>query len=132
MLTTGLTRTAPVAIPAVTIDRVAAELLEHGRVARGYLGIGLQPILLPPAFAKLLNRDQRTAVIVLSVEPEGAAEKAGIHIGDVIAEVHQHPVNDTDDLQAALRGMIGKELTAVILRGGERTEVKVKVGERRG
>ncbi len=132
MLTTGLTRTAPVAIPAATIDRVAGELLEHGRVARGYLGIGLQPILLPPAFAKLLNREQRTAVIVLSVEPEGPAEGGGIHIGDVIAEINKIPVNDTDDLQGALRGMIGKELTAVILRGGERTEVKVKVGERRG
>jgi S1-C subfamily serine protease len=132
MLTTGLTRTAPVAIPAATIDRVAGELLEHGRVARGYLGVGLQPILLPPAFAKLLNRDQRTAVIVLSVEPEGPAESARIHIGDVIAEVNQNAINDTDDLQAALRGMIGKELTAVILRGGERKEVQVKVGERRG
>lgn len=132
MLTTGLTRTAPVAIPAATIDRVAGELLEHGRVSRGYFGIGLQPILLPPAFAKLLNREQRTAVIVLSVEPEGPAERAGIHIGDVIAEINQSAVNDTDDLQTALRGMIGKEMSVVILRGGERTEVRVKVGERRG
>ncbi len=132
MLTMGLTRTASVAVPAATISRVAAELLEYGRVARGYLGVGLQPILLPALLAKLLNREQRSAVIVLSVEPDGPAEHAGINIGDVIAEINQIPVNDTDDLHSALRGMIGKELPVVILRGGARTEVRVKVGERRG
>jgi S1-C subfamily serine protease len=131
MLTGGLTRTAPVAIPAATIDRVADELLEHGRVARGYLGVGLQPILLPPAFAKSLNREQRSGVIILSVEPGGPADSSGLLIGDVIAEIDGHPVHDTDDVQTALRGRIGKELPVIVFRGGERTELKVKVGERR-
>jgi S1-C subfamily serine protease len=131
MLTTGLTRTAPVAIPAANIDRVATELLEHGRVAQGYLGVGLQPILLPATFAKLLKREQRAGVIVLSVEPEGPAESGGILLGDVIAEIAGNPIGDTDDIHAALRGMIGKQLPIVILRGGERVELSVKVGERR-
>ncbi len=131
MLTTGLTRTAPVAIPAATIDRVAAELVEHGRIARGYLGVGFQPIPLPPAFSKALNREQRTGVIVLSVAPDGPAESAGILLGDVIAAIGGEPVTDTDDVQATLRGAIGKELPVVIFRGGERAEIRIRVGERR-
>jgi S1-C subfamily serine protease len=131
MLTGGLTRTAPVAVPAATIDRVATELLEHGRVARGYLGVGLQPVLLPAAFAKLLNREQRSGVIILSVEADGPADSAGLLIGDVIVEINGEPISDTDDVQLALRGMIGKELTVVVLRSGERAELTVKVGERR-
>src|SRR5262249_484803 len=85
MLTTGLTRTAPLAIAASTIERVAGELAEHGRVARGYLGVGLQAIPLPPAFAQALGREQKGAVMVLSVEPDGPAHAAGILPGDVIA-----------------------------------------------
>lgn len=131
MLTTGLTRTAPVAIPAATIDRVAAELLAHGRVARGYLGVGLQPIMLPAAFVASLKRDQRTAAMVLSVEPDGPAEKGGILLGDVLIEIGGHPIGDTDDVQTALRGSIGKELPVVVLRGGVRAELQVRPGERR-
>jgi S1-C subfamily serine protease len=131
MLTAGLTRTAPIAIPPATIDRIAAELLEHGRVAQGYLGIGLQTIPLPAAFAKLLKREQRSGVIVLSVEPEGPAEGSGVLVGDVIVEIDGQPVADTDDIHTALRGAIGKILPGIVLRGGERAELKIKVGERR-
>jgi S1-C subfamily serine protease len=131
MLTAGLTRTAPVAIPVATIDRVATELAQHGRVARGYLGVGLQPIPLPQAFAQVLNREQRGGIIVLSVQPEGPAEKAGILLGDVIVEIAAHAVADTDDVQTALQGAIGKELTVVLFRGGARLEIQVTVGERR-
>lgn len=131
MLTAGLTRTAPVAIPAATIDRVVTELAAHGRVARGFLGVGLQPIPLPQSLAQVLKREQRAAVIVLSVQPDGPAEKAGILLGDVIAEIGGHAVTDTDDVQTALRGAIGKDLTAVLFRGGERKELHVTVGERR-
>ncbi len=131
MLTAGLTRTAPVAIPASTIDRIAAELLEHGKVAQGYLGIGLQTVALPVAFARLLKREQRAGVIVLSVEPEGPAESSGILVGDIIVEIDGHPVADTDDIHTALRGAIGKSLPAIVLRGGERVELKLKVGERK-
>ena len=130
MLTTGLTRTAPVAIPAATIDRIATELLAHGRVLRGYLGIGLQPIPLPAPYARALNRNQRSGVMVLSVEPDGPAEKGSILLGDVIVEIGGQPVTDTDDLQTALRGSIARELQVVVLRSGQRTDLRVTVGER--
>jgi S1-C subfamily serine protease len=130
MLTTGLTRTAPVAIPAATIDRIAAELVAHGRVPRGYLGVGLQPIPLPTAYANLLNRTQRSGVMVLSIEPNGPAENGGILLGDLIVEIGGQPVADTDDVQIALRGSIGRELPVVVIRSGQRAEFGVTVGER--
>jgi S1-C subfamily serine protease len=125
MLTGGLTRTAPVAIPAATIDRIATELIAHGRVARGYLGVGLQTIPLPAAYG------QRSGVMILSVEPEGPAEKGGILLGDVLVEIGGRPITDTDDVQIALRGSVGKELPVVVLRSGQRRELSVIVGERR-
>jgi len=131
MLTTGLTRTAPVAIPAATIARVAAELLERGSIARGYIGVSLHPVPLPATYARALNRNQRTGVMILAVEPNGPAEKGGILVGDVIVEINTQPVGDTDDIQIALRGSVGKELPVVVFRGGQRTEVRVTVGERK-
>jgi S1-C subfamily serine protease len=136
MLTTGLTRTAPVAIPAATIARVAAELLARGHIAHGYLGVSLHPVPLPgagsvsAAIAAAIRRKQRSGVMVLSVEPGGPAEKGGILAGDIIVEIANQSIADTDDVQSALRGAIGKELPAVVLRGGQRTDLRVTVGER--
>lgn len=131
MLTTGLTRTAPVAVPAATVARVAAELLERGSIARGYIGVSLHPVPLPSAYAQALNRGQHSGVMILGVEPNGPADKGGILVGDVIVEINSQPVTDTDDIQIALRGSVGKELPVVVFRGGQRTELRVTVGERK-
>jgi S1-C subfamily serine protease len=69
--------------------------------------------------------------MILSVEPDGPAERGGILLGDVIVEIAGQPTTDTDDIQTALRGMIGKELPVVVLRSGQRTELRVTVGERK-
>ena len=68
--------------------------------------------------------------MVLSTEPTGPAQKAGILAGDVILEIANQPIADTDDIQSALRGAIGKELPIIVLRAGHRTELRVTVGER--
>jgi len=131
ILTSGLTRTAPVAIPAVTIDRIAAELMEHGRIAHGYLGIGLQPVALPASVAETLGREQQAGVIILSVEPGGPAEASGLMLGDVLVELGGREIGDTDDIQGVLEGQVGKQLLAIVLRGGAQAQVSVTVGERR-
>jgi S1-C subfamily serine protease len=131
MLTSGLTRTAPVAIPASTIERVAAELSQHGSVVRGYLGVGLQTIPLPKGYASELGRDQDTAIIVLNVAPESPAARAGVTVGDVIAQLGEHTIEDTDDVQAAIQGAAGKTLVSIVFRGGRRIEVNLLIGERR-
>src|SRR5579885_885452 len=100
LATTGLSRSAPLAIPAATVERVLAELLTRGHIARGYLGLGLQPVVLPEHLSSRLNLPERGGVIVLSVEPAGPAE------------------------------CVGQAVPARILRAGVLTEFPITIGER--
>lgn len=129
--TTGLTRGAGVTIPASTVDRVVDQLLAHGRIARPYLGVGMQPVALPDKLREKFNLSQTTGLMMLSVEPEAPADKAGITIGDILLALEDTPVADTDDVQAMLGGkQIGDTVRARILRGGEVKEVEITLGER--
>ncbi len=124
LATLGLSRTSVLAIPAATIERVATALLEKGHVAHGYLGVGLQPVRpIPP--------DAKAGLIVLSVEPDAPAGKAGVLIGDVILALDGVPTSDTDDVQTFLGPeYVGKTVQAKIVRGGTRIEVPITIGER--
>jgi S1-C subfamily serine protease len=120
--TTALSRIAGLAIPAVTIDRVVDEILTRGRVARGYLGVGLQPVELP---------DHQKGLIVLSLEPAGPAANAGVMIGDILVKLGGKPVQDTDDIQLGLEGhAVGQKVEVEVLRGGEARPMGVVIGER--
>lgn len=120
--TSVLSRIAGLAIPASTIDRVADEILARGRVARGYLGVGLQPVELP---------DHHKGLIVLSLEPEGPAARAGVLIGDVLTSLGGSPVADTDDIQAVLEGhAVGQSVPAGVSRGGVSQSIAITIGER--
>jgi S1-C subfamily serine protease len=121
--TSALSRIAGLAIPASTIDRVVDEILARGRVSRGYLGVGLQPVELP---------DHRKGLIVLSLEPDGPAAKAGVLIGDIVTALGGTAVGDTDDVQLALeRYAPGGAAELEVLRGGEARKVAIVVGERK-
>ncbi len=120
--TSALSRIAGVAIPAATVDRVVDEILTRGRVARGYLGVGLQPVELP---------DHHKGLIVLSLEPEGPAAKAGVLIGDILVALDGKPAGDTDDIQGALESHgIGHAVEAEVLRGGASKKIAITIGER--
>jgi S1-C subfamily serine protease len=128
--TAGLSRTSLLAIPAATIDRVTDELLRHGHIARGYLGVGLQPIPLPEHLRTKL-KSAAGGLIVLSVEPDGPAGQAGVLIGDVLIALDGTSVAGTDDVQEFLSGdRVGKPLTASLLRGGDLMERTITVAER--
>ena len=129
--TSGLARGMAIAIPAMTVSRVAGELLEKGHVARGYLGIGMQPVVLPKALQKSLNLSSNTGLIIVSVEPDGPAAKAGVLLGDVLIALDGDAVNHTDDVQAKLGpDRIGKTLTASLVRAGAPVQAKIQIGER--
>ena len=133
MNTSGLTRHTGVAVPATTIARVVQELLHHGHVARGYVGLGLQPVRLPESLRTALKLEGDTALIVLTVQPSGPADRAGLLIGDVLVALDGARVADTDDVQAALGGNhVGRTVRATVLRAGGRLELAVTVGERPG
>lgn len=130
MATAGLSRTAVIAISPETLERVANEILTKGKVSRGYLGIGLQPVPLPADLSERLQVGQ-TGVIVLSVEPGGPAHTSGIVIGDVLLKIAGRPVTDLGDVQSALGpNSVGTTTTLDLLRGGERKTIEVEIGER--
>jgi len=124
-------RFGAIAIPAPAIDLVVDTLLKKGHIPQAYLGVGLQPVRLPDALRQSLQRSEKTAAIVLEVEPESPAHKAGIVIGDIVVALAGHPVARLEDVHAQLHGKsIGKPLVLEFVRGGATREVNIIVGER--
>jgi S1-C subfamily serine protease len=129
--TSALSRYATVVIPASTVERVAAELEQKGHIGRGYLGLGMQPVRLPRKLRESLKLSSETGIMIMRVEPEGPADRAGIMLGDVLVALDASPVRDIDDVQHCLSGeQIGKPVKASIIRGGTLAELDIAVGER--
>lgn len=131
----GMTVSGPrhsvLAIPSTTVNRVVNTLLEKGRVARGYLGLGMQPVRLPDSVKNQLNLAAVGGVIVVNVEQNGPAEQAGVMIGDVLVAINNTPVSDTSEVQAMLGPQsVGQTLKAQIVRGGTLVEVAIAPAER--
>lgn len=124
-------RNWPITVPAETLDRVVSTLLQRGQIPRGYLGIGLQPVELPPGLQESLNLSDEVGVLVVSLEPGSPADQAGILIGDILLRLAGHPVGNLQDVQAALEAdTVGQSISAQIVRGGQLIEVTLVVGER--
>lgn len=119
-----------ITIAAHAVATVAAELREHGRVRRAYLGVGSQPVHLPESLAAHVG-DQRSGLLVVSVEAGGPAERAGVLVGDILLTLGGGAVRDIEDLQGQLGSeQVGAAVPLVVLRGGERRELAVTLGER--
>jgi S1-C subfamily serine protease len=129
MNTTGLLRGHSLVLPPPTLRRVVETLLAHGRVRRGFLGIGTYPARLPAGLESRLG--QATALLVLSVEPETPAARAGLLLGDAVVSLAGHAVRHPGELLAALEeDRIGQEVTATIVRAGEVRELPITIGVR--
>jgi S1-C subfamily serine protease len=131
LATPGLLRHSSVAIPVATLKRITQELLQQGRIRRGYLGVGLQPVAIPLHLREKIGSSQESGVIVLSVETDSPAQKAGLHLGDILISLDEKTLADAEDLQAALRGdRVGKAVKLKVLRGGEPVETQITIAER--
>lgn len=130
--TTGLARGAGLTIPASTVDRVVDHLLQHGRVARPYLGVGMfNRVALPEKLREKFNLQKASGLMILSVEADGPADRAGIMIGDILLALGDAAAPDSDDAQALFAGLeVGAAVKARILRGGELRELEITLGER--
>ncbi|RDK00878.1 S1C family serine protease [Paraburkholderia lacunae] len=129
--TSGLVRGAGMLIPAMTVERVAEELLDKGRVSRGYLGVGTQQVDLSEAWIDKMNLSAKHGLLVNSLARGGPAEQAGVLLGDVLIELDGKPCCDIDDVHTVLGATnIGQPLKIALIRGGERTECSLTVGER--
>src|SRR5437763_1282516 len=108
-------------IPSATIDRIAGRLETHGRIARGYLGVGLQPVKL----------DDGAGAMVMSVDKSGPSAAAGIRQGDVIVGWNDEKLSGVRSLIRALGPeSVGSVVDLEIRRGGEPVRVKLTIGER--
>jgi S1-C subfamily serine protease len=126
--TSGLTRSAPIAIPVTTVNRVADELLAKGHVHRGYAGVAVQPVAVPERLVREHGLPADTALLVVAVEQSGPADHAGILIGDMLIAVGGEALRDPTDLLAALSGPGPIEIRLV--RGGAPLTVSLTPGDR--
>lgn len=127
--TTAILRGLSVTIPAPTVRRVVETLLAHGRVRRGYLGVGAQPVRLPSALEAQLG--QPTGLLLVSVEPSSPGGQAGLVMGDTIVAFDGQPTRRLEDLLGLLTAeRIGMAVPVRIIRGGQVQERSVTIGAR--
>src|SRR3954467_8321674 len=126
-----LGRAGQLTVVAESIDASVSTLLEHGRVRRGYLGVGAQAVRLPEALIKLLGNGQEQGLLLVSVEAGGPADVAGLMLGDVVIAVDGTDVAQVEQLQERLTGdRVGRTVPLRIIRGGELRDIGVTIGER--
>ena len=131
--TSALSRIAGIAIPASSVNRVVDALLAKGHVPRGYLGIGAQPVAIPDALRTRLSLANKSGVMVVSTEPGGPADQAGVVLGDILVSLGSVPLEGIEDVQSfSDAAVIGKPVTAKIIRAGALHEATITVGERPG
>ena len=108
-------------IPAATIERVAARLESHGRIARGYLGLGLQPVAIGGG---------GSGAMVMSIDPQGPGARAGIHQGDILVAWNGEPVRHVHALMRALGpDSVNRTVTLGLRRAGETRQVSLTIAE---
>jgi S1-C subfamily serine protease len=113
-------RRRALAIPASTVARAVATLSDKGYVARGYLGISLHPLA-----------GGQNGAIVVGVEADGPAAKAGLVVSDIITTWDGEPVGSVGDVSRRLgTDVVGRTAKLGLVRGGNATELDVIIGER--
>jgi S1-C subfamily serine protease len=129
VLTTGIAGGVALAVPAAIAWRIADVLSQHGFVKRGFLGISSQPVQIPAG--QRAGRSQETGLLVVRVEDDTPAARAGLLLGDIVVGLDRHVVADTDELQALLTGdRVGTPVPVEIIRAGALHTLQVTIGQR--
>jgi len=116
------------AIPANMAENVMTQLIEHGRVQRGRLGVTIQPVTSD--IAEGLGLDRVAGAIVSSVESGSPAAKAGVEVGDVVRGVNGHPVENANDLRNRISSMTpGSAVELDLVRDGHERHVEATLAE---
>jgi serine protease Do len=117
------------AVPSNLVRNVVDSLLKYGKVARGFLGTGVQEMTPDLAEQFKVPADQQGALIT-EVSPNGAADKAGLQNGDIITGVNGKAIGDPHELRLSVGGMSpGDKVTVTYLRDGQTRNVEVTLGE---
>jgi S1-C subfamily serine protease len=118
------------AIPINMAKHILPQLLQHGKVMRGYLGLHGRAVPIPRALARRYDLTQKTGVEVVAVEENGPADQANIMEEDVLIALGDEPATSVDDLHKLLLQLpIGVPATVTLLRGERRLERMVLPAE---
>ena len=116
------------AIPAQIAQATAEQLIKHGKVDHGYLGISMNDVT--PDNARFFDLDEASGTIVAQVSPDSPASRAGLRGGDVITAVNGQRILNGSALQVAITSQApGTRISLGILRGGKAQAVDLTVGE---
>ena len=116
------------AIPADTVKTVIAQLKEHGKVTRGWIGVQIQTVT--PDIADSLGLKKAEGALVAEPQANSPAAKAGIKAGDVITQVDGNPVKDSRDLAKRIGSMApGTKVNLTLLHSGEEKSLSLTLGQ---
>lgn len=119
------------AVPADMVSQVASNLVAHGKVVRGFLGVNIQNIT--PALADSFSLKTREGALVAEVLPDGPAAKAGLKEGDVITAVNGQKITDANNVTMTVTSLApGSKVSLDILRDGKLEHIAATAGERPG
>jgi S1-C subfamily serine protease len=116
-------------IPASTVEAVLDPLLSKGRVDRGWLGLALQPVLVPEALQAEAGQSQ--GLMVMSVPKDGPAARANLHAGDILIKIAGESVTSPTAVAQYLGpASVGKEVELRLIRADKPLSIAVIVGIR--
>lgn len=119
------------AIPINMARQIKDQLVDTGKVTRGYIGIGMNPKGITPELAKSFGLEKNTGVLIAEVLEDAPAEKAGLKSGDIILEMNDKDVEDNVSFRNSVSLIKpGTKIKLTILRGDKEKEVTVKVGSK--
>jgi S1-C subfamily serine protease len=128
-MSTSGPRRRTIVIPTSTLARVIDPLLADGRIARAWLGIGLQPVMIPDSFRQSTGRD--SGLMVVSLAGAGPAETAGVLPGDIVLDIDGSAVSRPRALSALLGpDRIGQIALLRVLRAGAVQAISVAIAAR--
>jgi serine protease DegQ len=115
------------AVPSRMVKAVIEQLIRHGEVRRGQLGVSIQDVT--PEIAEALGHTPPEGALITQVAEGSAAEKAGLKPGDVVIALNGEPVRSSADLRNQVGLMVvGTEVTLGIVRDGKPMDVHAKIG----
>ena len=116
------------AIPINMAKFINEQLMDNGKVTRGYLGVGIQDV--DEALAESFGLDKAGGVLITDVQDDTPASKAGVKSQDVLVKLDGIDLQDTQDLRNRIAQTIpGTTVVLDIVRDGKPVELKVKIGE---
>jgi S1-C subfamily serine protease len=116
------------AVPINTAKSVAVALMRDGRVQRGWLGIAAQTIPVNRRVNRYHSLENHGAVLVIGIEADSPALRAGLREGDAIVTINDHAINDVDDLHRVLLDQqLPKDTNVTIIRHSEKLDVRCQI-----